>query len=342
MVRCGFGKVPPAAVQLSAGGRVRYRREVESDTVVCLNPASAAGRTGRRAREIRAAIEAALGPVAFEVTRGPGDAARIAGEARARGATRLLVAGGDGTLNEVATGLLDPSGSASPPPALVLGLLPLGSGWDLARSLDLPRTLDAALAVIRDGHTRRIDAGRAACRAPDGATRDHVFVNEASAGLSGDTIRIVGRLAKRIGARAGFALGAVGAIASHRADEASIEVDGAAVHEGPVSLVVAANGRCFGAGMQVAPDARVDDGLLEVVIVRGLSAPRLLVNLPSLFAGTHGAHPAVSFHAARSVRVVPKGGPMFVDLDGEAMGALPLRAEVLPGALTVYAPEVGS
>jgi len=308
---------------------------VDAETVVCLNPASAAGRTGRRKRGIVAKVEAALGRVCCEVTRAPGDGARIAREARDAGVSRLIVAGGDGTINEVASGLLAEGGGAAP----TLGLLPLGSGWDLARSLDLPRTLDGALEVIAAGHTRRIDAGRAVVRAPDGVPRERVFVSEASAGLSGDTILIVGRLAKRLGARLGFALGAVGAILGHRALEAAVEVDGVRVHEGSVSLVVAANGRCFGAGMQVAPNARVDDGLLEVVLVRGLSAPSLLANLPSLFAGTHGAHPGVSFHAGRVMSVEPKGRSMYADLDGEAAGTLPLRAEVLPAALEVFVPD---
>ena len=251
----------------------RYRRGVERDTVVCLNPASAAGRTGRTRRAILEAIEAKLGPVDCEVTRSPGDASRIAAEARRAGRRRLLVAGGDGTINEVATGLLGEASGTGPSPAL--GLLPLGSGWDLARSLDLPRSLEAAIDVIDAGHTLPIDAGRAVVRAPDGATRERFFVNEASAGLSGDTIQIVGRFAKRVGARAGFALGAVAAIVTHRALDAAVEVDGERIYEGPVSLVVAANGRCFGAGMQVAPNARVDDAKLELVLVRGLSVPSL-------------------------------------------------------------------
>jgi len=308
---------------------------VDAETVVCLNPASAAGRTGRREREIVASVEAALGRVRCEVTRAPGDGARIAREARGAGVSRLIVAGGDGTINEVASGLLAEDRTGGP----TLGLLPLGSGWDFARSLDLPRTLDGALEVIAAGHTRPIDAGRAVVRAADGAPRERVFVNEASAGLSGDTIQIVGRLAKRVGARLGFALGAVGAILGHRALEAAVEIDGVRVHEGSVSLVVAANGRCFGAGMQVAPNARVDDGLLEVVLVRGLSVPSLLANLPSLLAGTHGTHPAVSFHAGRILSVEPKGRAMYADLDGEAVGTLPLRAEVFPAALEVFAPE---
>jgi diacylglycerol kinase family enzyme len=167
-------------------------------------------------------------------------------------------------------------------------------------------------------------------------------VNEASAGLSGATVRIVGSLTKRLGPRLAFGAGAIAAILSHRPLEAAVEVDGERVYEGPVSMVVAANGCYFGAGMKVAPRARVDDGALEAVLVRGLSVPRLLWNLPSFYVGRHGAHPQVSFHAARCLEILPKASGAPIDLDGESVGGLPMRAEVLPGALELYAPGSAS
>lgn len=309
-----------------------------------LNPASAAGATGRRRREVLQTIESVLGRVDLAVTSGPGDATRLAEEATERGVSRILVAGGDGTASEIVSGVLARtiSTSALGRPRPTLGLLPLGSGWDLARSLALPRNLDAALALIQQGVRRRIDAGRLEYRDATGRPASRFFVNEASAGLSGATVQVVGRLAKRVGAKLGFAAGAIAVILSHRPAEVAIEVDGERIYEGPISLVVAANGCYFGAGMKVAPNARLDDGRLEIAIVRGLSVPRLLVNLPSLYLGRHGRHPSVSFHAARTVEVLPKDASVPIDLDGEAVGRLPMRAEVLPGALEVFAGVVDS
>lgn len=242
------------------------------------------------------------------------------------------MAGGDGTIGEVARGLLAAAPSARPP----IGLLPCGSGWDLSRSLGLPRRIGPALAVIAAGVTRTIDAGRVEYRDAAGALHEGRFVNEASAGLSGATVEIVGRLSKRIGPRIGYAVGAVAAILSHRAVEMAVEIDGERVHEGPISLIVAANGRYFGAGMKVAPEAKLDDGRLEIVVVRGLSVPRLLVNLPSLFAGGHLAHPAVSRYTARELVVIPKEASSPIEVDGEGLGFLPYRAQILPAALRVF------
>ncbi len=302
--------------------------------LLILNPASGAGRTGRRRDAILARVIDALGPVDCLATDAPGGARGLASEAVRSGRSCLLVGGGDGTASEVASGVLhETKGQGGPS----LGLLPLGSGGDLARTLDLPRSLDASLALVRAGHTCRIDAGRIDAPEPS------FFVNEAGAGLSATVIQLVGRMAKRVGAPIGFAAGAVAAILGHRPTALAIEVDGETVYAGPTSLVVVANGCYFGAGMRVAPGADPTDGLLEVVVVRGLSVPRLLVNLPSLFAGTHGAHPNVSFHSARKVEITAneERADDALDVDGESMFGLPLRVEVLPAALEVFVPDPG-
>ena len=309
-------------------------RCVSQETLVILNPASAGGATGRRVPALLAQVGARLGSVRVEMTRKPRDAERIARAACSAGVARILVAGGDGTTSEIVSGLLE----ASPEQRPALGLLPLGSGWDLARTLNLPRDLDAALGVIESAELRSIDAGRIEYRDASGAPRRGYFVNEASAGLSGATVRLVENSNKRLGSRLSFIAGTLGAILSHRPVELAVEIDGERIYEGPVSVVVAANGCYFGAGMRVAPAALIDDGALEVILVRGLSIPRLVANLPSFYFGRHIHHPRVSRHAARKLALIPKQVGAPIDVDGECLGTLPLCAEILPGALRVFAP----
>ncbi len=326
-----------------AANAIGYRDRVPPDLLI-LNPASAAGATGRRRQQIVRAVERRFGPLVVEETGAPGDATRLARQATLRGVERIFVAGGDGTASEIAGGILDARDAvrvgALPTPRArpLLCLLPLGSGRDLARSLGLPGALDRALDLFAEAGERRIDAGRVEFFDHEGHTRRRYFVNEASAGLSASTVARVGRVAKRVGPRIGFGLGAIAAILSHRPIEAAVEIDGKRVHEGAFSLVVIANGCYFGAGMRVAPRARLDDGRLELILVKGLSVPRLLVNLPRLYLGRHAGHPRVSFHAARTVALLPKETDAPIELDGEAVGRLPLRAEVLPGVLRVCAP----
>jgi diacylglycerol kinase family enzyme len=209
--------------------------------------------------------------------------------------------------------------------------------------LGLPRRFEDALGVIEAGVLRTIDAGWVEFHDGSGRPCQRGFVNEASAGLSGATVRGVGRFSKRIGPRSGYAAGAVAAILAHRPAAVAVEIDGDRVYEGDVSLVVGANGRSFGAGMPIAPRAEIDDGRLEVVLVRGLSTPRLLLHLPSLFRGRHLDHAAVSRYSARELRVVSlrTSAAMDVEVDGEAAGQLPLRVEIRPAALRVLVPDGG-
>ena len=281
-----------------------------------------------------ARVEAICGPAVVATTGAPGDAARLARTAVEQGFARILVAGGDGTTGEVVTGLLSAPRLEHPS----LGLLPVGSGCDLARSLGLPRGLDAALEVIAAGHLRPLDAGRVELLDARGGRQVRYFANELSAGLSGDTVKRARGLSKTLGPRIGFLLGAVSAVLTHQPFEASLEVDGERVYEGPISLLVVANGCYFGAGMRVAPEARVDDGLFEVVLARGLPRHEILHWLPAFYLGRHGGHPQVSFHAARSVALIPKAGDAVVEVDGEGGFALPLRITCLPGALRVHTP----
>ncbi len=294
------------------------------------------------AEALVARAEASCGPLVVASTGAPGDAARLARAAAERGAARILVAGGDGTLGEVVTGLLSAAGSSSSLPAdrPCLGLLPVGSGCDFARTLGLPRSVGAALDVIAAGHVRLLAAGRVESGDTGSGQQVRHFANEVSVGLSGDTVMRVHQYSPRLGPRLGFLLGAVCAVSTHEPFEASVEVDGEVVHEGAISLFAAANGCYFGAGMRVAPNASLDDGLLEVVVARGLSKPEILAQLPSFYLGRHGRHPRVSFHAARVVRLTPIAGRVAVEADGEAGLTLPLRIECIRGALRVFTPAV--
>lgn len=315
--------------------RVRYRRRVSTETLLILNPASGRGAAGRLADDLVARADVICGPLVVEVTRAPGEAVVLARAAAERGVARILVAGGDGTLGEVVTGLLTSSASnAAERPSL--GLLPVGSGCDFARALGLPRRVDAALELIAAGHVLLLDAGRLESGDGDRGRQVRYFANEVSAGLSGDTVERVGQFSTRLGPRLGFLFGAVSAVLAHRPFEASVEVDGKLVHEGAISLFAAANGCYFGAGMRVAPNALLDDGQLEVVLVRGLSRPEILAHLPSFYLGRHGRHPLVSFHAARSVSLIPKAGHPAAEVDGEGGLSLPLRIESIPAALRVF------
>jgi diacylglycerol kinase family enzyme len=183
-----------------------------------------------------------------------------------------------------------------------------------------------------------VDAGRLRFDAPDGGARETHFVNVASAGLSGFVDRLVNETPKTLGGTASFLIGTLRGLAAWRNVAARVRVDERVVHEGPLVLAAAANGRYFGGGMHVAPRARPDDGLLDAVVIPGVSKARLLARMPHLYRGSHLDLPEVTFARGRRIEVEPEQA-WTLDVDGEPMAARAARFEALPGALRVIVAE---
>ena len=302
-----------------------------------VNPRSAGGATARRWPAVEAKLRDALGPLEVEFTRGPRDAERIAREGVRAGIELLIAAGGDGTASEVGAGLL----GADLARFAEIALLPLGTGGDLTRGLGLPREVDAAIAGIARGKTRRLDAGRVVYTSHGGHPVATHFVNISSLGISGLVTDLVNRAPKALGGRVSFFLGTLRAIARWQAAPVALRVDGALVHEGPLHLAAVANGPYFGGGMRVAPDARPDDGCFDVVAIRGCAKSRLLRKFPLIYGGRHLGLPEVAVRRGSLVEAEPLGsdGDVFIEIDGEPLGKLPARYELLPEALTLRGAE---
>jgi len=286
--------------------------------LVIVNPIAGGGRAGRAVSWL-AATEAIV-----RVTARAGEAEEIA--AGAVGHDRVIAVGGDGTVQEVVNGLL---AHASPS---TLGLLPLGTGNDLARSLGIPRELPAAWKIATGEATRRIDVARAT----NGSGRQRWF---ASAGGIGFDAQVAAAMAQQRGwqaSRAGYLMTTLSELRRFSNCHVRVTIDEVSV-EGPVLFIAAANGAYYGGGMRIAPDALVDDGRLDVCIVGDISRRTALRQLPNLYRGTHVRHPAVSMHACSRLRV-EGGAETRIHLDGEPFGGLPLEVALHPGALRVAAP----
>ncbi|MDX1650019.1 MAG: diacylglycerol kinase family lipid kinase, partial [Myxococcota bacterium] len=141
---------------------------------------------------------------------------------------------------------------------------------------------------------------------------------------------------------ASFLIGTLRGLAAWRDVDARVTVDGRELHAGPLVFATAANGRYFGGGMRIAPDARLDDGLLDAVVVPDRPALRALRQLPRLYRGTHLGLDGVVHARGRVLEVDAEAGAARLEVDGEPLGAAPVRIEVLPGALRLRAPEGGT
>ena len=231
----------------------------------------------------------------------------------------VVLGGGDGTLNGAALALRE-SG-------LPLGILPLGTANDLARTLGLPTAPEEAAAVILAGHTRRIDLG---------SVNGRPFFNVASVGLTVEITRRLDRATKKRLGRLAYAWTAIRVLLGHKRFSAIIRC-GATIHRVKTMQVTVGNGRFYGGGMVVSADAAIDDGTLAMYSLEPESRLSLLWMARAFGAGEHEALPEVRTDRAPVVELVTRL-PRAVSADGEIVSLTPARFSVLPGAVTVYAP----
>ncbi len=325
-------------------------------TVVIVNEISGGGKSLDRFRRAEHELEDRVGDLDVVFTDGPGHATELAREALEGGADRVLVAGGDGTVHEVIQGFLRPDGSPVRPGA-ALGLLVGGTGGDLRKSLGV-RDMEDAIRAAEARAVRTIDLGRVTFVGHDGAEQTRWFANIASFGMSGNVDKHVPTFGALPGKLA-YAAATVRSLLDYHNPMVHLRLEGVpprgsgsqgraeAPAEGGVFevtqrifTVAVANGRFFGGGMQVAPDARLDDGLLTVTTLGDLTRWEALAMGRVLYHGAHVYDPKVWVRDAARVVAEPAqgGGEVLLDIDGEPLGRLPATFTVVPGALRVLVP----
>ena len=299
-----------------------------------VNPASGAGSTGRRWPEIahRAGAAGLSGDALFSERQG--HLAELARNAAEGGARLLVVVGGDGSVNETVNGIAD---LGSPPE---LAIIPRGTGWDFVRTFAIPRRVEAAAAVALNGPIRMVDLGRVSYRAWDGSAAEAVFANVASAGMSGAIAKRANETTKALGGKASYLWALLAVFTRWSANEMHVTVDGEERH-GPMFDVVVGNGRFFGGGMKICPEAAPDDGLLDVVTIGDVTKRDLVSTMPRIYRGTYLPHPKAELLRGRALTVDSEAA-VPIELDGEQPGTTPARLEALPGRLRLRVPADGS
>ncbi len=283
-----------------------------------VNPAAGGGRAAAVLPEVLAAFGRLGLPTRAEETTDLDHARTLAAAAAAAGET-VVTLGGDGLLGAVA-GVL--AGTDA-----VVGVLPGGRGNDFARVLGIPSEPAAACAVIASGRTAALDVGEVDGRA---------FVGIASCGFDSDANRIANE-STIVKGNLVYAYAALRALAEWRPARFEVTLDGRETLAFTGYSVVAANSKAYGGGMYVAPDAELDDGLLDLVLTGRVSKRRFLLNLPKVFKGTHVAEPAVAVRRAAEVRIAADR-PFTVFADGDPIAELPATIRIRPAALQVLVP----
>ena len=305
-------------------------------TLALINPQSADGRTARRWPVLADALRQAIGPYDEAFTRQPLEATTLVRQALTSGYRRLVVVGGDGTLNEVVNGLIDDGAVIDP--EVVIALIPQGTGGDFRRAVGIPRDPAASIEVIRRGRVRRIDIGRAMYIGPGGEPVTRYFVNVASFGMSGAVAKAVNeaRWTKHLGGTVSFYLTTAITMLGHRNSDVVLTVDGRDGDRSRVNTVAICNGTAFGGGMKVAPMADAGDGALDVIVLGDFGLWDFLIHGARLYQGRHLELDQVTAHRGRHIEAT-SGAALPLEVDGEAVGTLPATFEAVPAAVNVIA-----
>jgi diacylglycerol kinase (ATP) len=261
-----------------------------------------------------------LEPTRFRTSEQPGDAEKFAREAAEEGHELIVSAGGDGTLNEVVNGIAAGGCNSA------LAIVPLGTGNDFARHLGLPTDIDKVIELIKSGQTREIDLVR--------VTSDLVryFVNVSSGGFSGLVDEKLTPEMKRTWGPLAYLRSAAAALPELRGYTTRVALDEAEALDLDLYNVIIANGRYIAGGIPVAPEAEINDGLLDIVLIPERGKAELALLAAQILMGTHLTSDAIIFHRAKRVAIKSRPG-MWFNVDGELIGNEPAIFELLPRAL---------
>jgi YegS/Rv2252/BmrU family lipid kinase len=304
---------------------------------VIVNPRSAIGNTRRDWRTIEPALASVYPYMSVAFTRRRGEATALVAAALREGHSEIVAVGSDGTMNEAVNGFFNAEGSVSPDAVLAF----VSSGSDFKKAFGREDTGHDLIQHLKGTHVRPIDVGRVSFLSKDGLPRTRYFANIASFGLSGVVVDAVNRsaLTGLFGKNLSFGIHSVLGVVRYCGRAVRLIVESAFDEIVDISTVAVANGRVFGAGMQVAPDAEPDDGQFDIVVIQSGPAVQMLADMKLIHTGEHLGNPNVRVVRGRKIVAAPvaetRGRPVLIETDGECVGRLPATFEILPRALNV-------
>lgn len=291
---------------------------------VVRNPASGRGSGVERWPALEANLRKRVDHVLVRETSAPGTGGEIALQLLHEGCDVIAAAGGDGTLCEVLQPVVG-SGAA-------LAIIPLGTGNDFARTLGMGTAPEQAIDAIVSGRRWPIDIGRWSQGAKSG-----YFINVAGCGFDGEVARRVNQGFRSFHGRNAFLAAILQTLIRYRATKLRLTIDGEVVQV-KAMLSAIANARSYGGGMMIAPNAKLDDGLLDLVVVGDLSRTQFVMNFSRVLRGTHLSHPRVIHRQFRHLTIESEPDAPFL-IDGELLGGSHLMVDVVPKGVAVIAPN---
>ena len=311
--------------------------------LVIVNPKSAGGATASRWAETASDFRAHFGAFQVAFTKKPGDGIELTKRSIERGRKFIIACGGDGTINEVANGILESGADVE------LGILPSGTGGDFRRTLAMPTATREAAKSLLTGATKTIDVGKVTFFNHENEQVSRYFLNVSSFGLSAsinERVKAKGLLkwlpvGDAMRGKAKFALSTLQEVFDLNFTTVRVKIDDKEEKLLNTLNFCVANSRYFGGGMKIAPDAKINDGFFDVINIGDMRTAKIILNAHTLYQGTHLDLKEVKSVLARKIEVFPadKNQEIYIETDGELPGRLPAVYEIVPLALKVRVPQ---
>jgi len=295
---------------------------------VIVNPVAGANSTGKKWPQLHRLLDHIGLSFDHDYTEGAGHAIELAREAAGDGYRFLVAVGGDGTVNEVANGILHSDDAET----VSLGIISTGTGSDFVRSAGIPRHYVGACSCLMSSQRYLIDVGVVEFQSK-GQTSRRFFVNAAGIGFDAAAVKATEQLPKYFGGTIPYLVGLLRTLVGYRNKSVTLDIVGE-VENARVLSVIVSNGNYLGGGMHIAPDASLNDSLLDVCVIGDVGKFDLLKSLPMVYKGTHGDHPKVRMQKAEKV-TVESTEKVLVHADGEVLGEGPAAFSLIPAALNI-------
>lgn len=311
--------------------------------IVIVNPKSAGGSTRNRWSQIASDLRAHFGAFRVAFTKKQGDAADLTEKFIRSGRRFIIACGGDGTINEVANGILQ-TGEKD----VELGIMPAGTGGDFRRSLGISSVPREAAKQMQTGETKLIDIGKVTFFSHEGEQTSRYFLNVASFGLSAainSRVKEKGEFqwipSETVRGKTKFAISTLQEVLDTEFKTIRVKIDENKEKTLNTINFCVCNARFFGGGMKIAPDAKLNDGFFDLVNIGDIKTARIILNGYKLYSGSHLELPEVKSTLIKKVEVFPFDEKTIINLetDGELPGRLPATFEIVPQILKVRVPK---
>lgn len=299
---------------------------------IIVNPVSANKSTKKEWPQFRKILSDSGYEFEAVLTEYPGHATELAGKALKAGYKTIMSVGGDGTMNEIVNGFFEDGRYIAEDSRLVV--FSMGTGCDFIKTLGVKKGIDELLIVLDRNQSKKVDVGCVNFIDATGGSVTRYFMNVADIGIGAETADRVNKHSKLLKGFLSFAIGAVSTIIVYKNKDFEVVIDDTTILKERMNSVIIANGKYFGGGMKVAPEALIDDGVFDIIIFGDLSKPDLIKSFPLIYDGKHLDHPKLRMYRGSKVKV-KSGGKGLIEVDGEIPGRDDAVFELLPKVLNI-------